>query len=53
MSLFGYSADMCPRCGCNNAPLVWLGNGKGWLCEDCFDKEKRDEKRDKTKKGEK
>lgn len=37
MSMF--PIDLCPRCGCNNAPLCWLGEDKGWLCEDCFEKE--------------
>lgn len=39
MSLF--SPDICPKCGCNNAPMVWLGDKKGWLCEDCYDKQKQ------------
>lgn len=33
------SLDICPRCNCNNAPMVWLGEDKGWLCEDCYEKE--------------
>lgn len=35
--------DRCPRCNHNDAPMVWLGEGKGWLCEDCFEKERRNE----------
>ena len=35
-----FSCDICPKCGCNNAPMVWLGKKKGWLCEDCYDKQK-------------
>lgn len=31
--------DICPRCRCNNAPMVYLGKGKGCICEDCYDKE--------------
>ena len=49
MSLFSYTADMCPKCGCNNAPLVYLGKDKGWLCEDCLAKEQRaNEEREKS-----
>lgn len=33
--------DRCPRCNHNDAPMVWLGESKGWLCEDCFEKERR------------
>lgn len=32
--------DICPKCSCNNAPMVWLGKGKGWICEDCFEFER-------------
>lgn len=32
------SLDICPKCCCNNAPMVWLGKGKGWICEDCIEK---------------
>ena len=35
--------DRCPRCNTNNAPMVWLGEDKGWLCEDCLEKERRDD----------
>lgn len=36
--MFGF-IDCCPRCGCNNAPMVWLSEQEGWICEDCLDKE--------------
>lgn len=36
---WGFGFDICPRCSCNNAPMVWLGKEKGWICEDCYDKE--------------
>lgn len=38
--------DICPRCNCNNAPMVWLGKGKGCICEDCYDKEVKEHERD-------
>ncbi len=31
--------DLCPRCGAYAQPMVWLGKGRGWICEDCYDKE--------------
>lgn len=40
---WGYSFDICPKCGCNNAPMVWLGKGNSWICEDCYIKEKEEE----------
>lgn len=36
---FGFAIDICPRCGCNNAPMVFLSKEQGWICEDCYDKE--------------
>ena len=36
--MFGFT-DCCPRCGCNNAPMVWLSEQEGWICEDCLEKE--------------
>lgn len=36
-----FALDICPKCGCNNAPMVWLGKDKGWLCEDCYEKQKQ------------
>lgn len=44
MNIFGYTADMCPKCGCNNAPLVYLGKDKGWLCEDCLEKQREEQR---------
>lgn len=38
MSL-GFEFGLCPVCGCNNAPMVWLGKQEGWICEDCLEKE--------------
>lgn len=35
--------DRCPRCNHNDAPMVWMGADRGWLCEDCFEKERRNE----------
>ena len=37
------SFDICPKCGCNNAPMVWLGAVRGWICEDCYEKEGENE----------
>lgn len=34
-----WSVDICPKCNCNNAPMVWLGKDRGWICEDCYEKE--------------
>lgn len=36
---WGFGFDICPRCCSNNAPMVWFGADKGWICEDCHDKE--------------
>lgn len=35
---WGFGIDICPICGCNNAPMVWLGKNKGWICEDCYER---------------
>lgn len=37
MSL-GFEIDLCPDCGCNNAPMVFLDKDRGWICEDCYEK---------------
>ena len=33
-----FDFDRRPRCGCNNAPIIHLASG--WICEDCYDKDK-------------
>lgn len=35
--------DLCPRCGAYAQPMVWLGKGKGFICEDCYDKEVKED----------
>lgn len=35
----GFEIDHCPVCGCNNAPMVFLDKDRGWICEDCYEKE--------------
>ena len=42
--------DICPKCHTNNFSMVWLGKGKGWLCEDCLAEEKATEQK-ATKEG--
>lgn len=37
--IYGFSYDLCPVCGCNNAPMVFLDKDRGWICEDCYEKE--------------
>lgn len=31
--------DFCPRCGVYALPMILLGSAKGWICEDCYEKE--------------
>ena len=38
--------DLCPRCGAYAQPMVWLGKGKGFICEDCYDKEVKENESD-------
>lgn len=33
--------DLCPRCGAYAQPMVWLGENRGWICEDCWKKEQK------------
>lgn len=37
--IYGFNRDLCPVCGCNNAPMVFLDKDRGWICEDCYEKE--------------
>lgn len=43
----GFEIDHCPVCGCNNAPMVFLDKDRGWICEDCY--EKQEKERNETK----
>ena len=38
--------DFCPRCNAYARPIVWLGKGKGCICEDCYEKEVKSSERD-------
>lgn len=33
--------DLCPRCGAYAQPMVWLGENRGWICEDCWETEQK------------
>ena len=35
--------DFCPRCRAYASPMVWLGEHKGWICEDCYNKEVKED----------
>lgn len=43
---------LCPICNTNNAPMVWMGKDRGWICEDCVEKLEKSKNMDEHNKRE-